>query len=61
MHHAFKLGEAEHNVELSRGPGVYRLHIGEQTISANLADTADGRSWLTLGDQHVEVVVATAR
>jgi acetyl/propionyl-CoA carboxylase alpha subunit len=59
MHHAFKLGEAEYNVELSRGPGVYRLHIGNDTIAVNLADTADGRSWLTLGDRHVEVVVAT--
>ncbi|MDB5972590.1 MAG: biotin/lipoyl-binding protein [Hydrocarboniphaga sp.] len=59
MHHAFKLGEAEHNVELSRGPGVYRLHLGGDTIAVKLADTADGRSWLSIGDRHVEVVVAT--
>lgn len=59
MHHAFKLGEAEHNVELSRGPGRYRLHLGDDTIAVNLAETADGRSWLTLGEHHVEVVVAT--
>ncbi|WP_428311452.1 acetyl-CoA carboxylase biotin carboxyl carrier protein subunit [Hydrocarboniphaga sp.] len=59
MHHAFKLGEAEHNVELSRAPGRYRLHVGDSTIAVNLADTADGRSWLTIADRHVEVVVAT--
>lgn len=59
MHHAFKLGDTEHNVELSRGPGVYRLHLGDSAVAVNLADTADGRSWLTVGERHVEVVVAT--
>ena len=59
MHHAFKLGDTEHNVELSRGPGCYRLHVGDTAIAVNLADSADGRSWLTLGDRHIEVVVAT--
>jgi len=59
MHHAFKLGDTEHNVELSRGAGSYRLHLGDATLAVNLADTADGRSWLSIGERHVEVVVAT--
>lgn len=59
MHHAFKLGEAEHNVELSRGAGGYRLHFGEQVISTDLKAAPDGRAWLTLGEQHIEVVIAT--
>lgn len=58
MHHAFKLGDTEHNVELSRGPGCYRLHMGDTTIAVDLADSADGRRWLTLGERHIEVVVA---
>ena len=32
MHHAFKLGDAEHNLELSRSASAYRLHLGEQVV-----------------------------
>ncbi|MGH8446476.1 MAG: biotin/lipoyl-containing protein [Solimonas sp.] len=59
MHHAFKLGETEHNVELSRGVRAYRLHLGEQTFDVALNSGADGRAWLTVGERHIEVVVAT--
>lgn len=59
MHHAFKLGEADYNVELSRSADAYRLHIGDRVLPINLETGADGRAWLTLGDRHVEVVVAT--
>ena len=59
MHHAFKLGDAEHNVALSRSAQAYRLHVGEQVLDIDLAVAADGRAWLTLGERHLEVVVAT--
>lgn len=59
MHHAFKLGDAEHNVALSRGPGVYRLHREGQTVSVTLAELHNGRALLSIGDHSVEVVVAT--
>ncbi|MGQ0501995.1 MAG: acetyl-CoA carboxylase biotin carboxyl carrier protein subunit [Panacagrimonas sp.] len=59
MHHAFKLGGAEHNVELSRSREAYRLHWGGSTIAVDLRAAADGRAWLTVGERHVEVVIAT--
>lgn len=59
MHHAFKLGDELHNVELSRAAAVYRLHLGDRQIPVDLATAADGRAWLTLGERHVEVVIAT--
>ncbi|HSW14308.1 MAG TPA: biotin/lipoyl-containing protein [Solimonas sp.] len=59
MHHAFKLGDAEHNVEISRSATAYRLHFGEQEIAVDLKTGADGRAWLTLGEKHIEVVIAT--
>ena len=59
MHHAFKLGDAEHNVELSRSANAYRLHVREQIIPVDLKTAPDGRTWLTLGEQHFEVVIAT--
>jgi acetyl/propionyl-CoA carboxylase alpha subunit len=59
MHHAFKLGDVEHNVEISRSADAYRLHLGEQGVVIDLKTGADGRAWLTLGERHVEVVIAT--
>lgn len=59
MHHAFKLLDAEHNLELSRGRAGYRLHVGGQTIVADLRTAPDGRTWLTTGGRHFEVVIAT--
>lgn len=59
MHHAFKLGDAEHNLELSRSASGYRLHLANRVIEIDLKTGADGRAWLTLGDQHVEVAIAT--
>lgn len=59
MHHAFKLLDAEHNLELSRGRDTYRLHFESMVIPVDLKTGADGRAWLTLGDRHVEVVIAT--
>jgi acetyl/propionyl-CoA carboxylase alpha subunit len=59
MHHAFKLGDAEHNVEISRSATAYRLHLGDQSVVIDLKTGADGRAWLTLGERHVEVVIAT--
>ncbi len=59
MHHAFKLGDNEHNLELSRSASAYRLHLGEQVVDVDLKTGADGRAWLTLGERHIEVVIAT--
>lgn len=59
MHHAFKLGEAEHNLEISRGADGYRLHLADQVVSFDLKTGADGRAWLTLDGVHHEVVIAT--
>ena len=59
MHHAFKLGDAEFNVELSRSASAYRLHLGGEVLDIDLKTGADGRAWLTLGKQHLEVVIAT--
>lgn len=59
MHHAFKLGEAEHNLELSRSRSAYRLHLGDAVFDVDLKTGADGRAWLTLGERHIEVVIAT--
>jgi biotin carboxyl carrier protein len=59
MHHAFKLGDAEHNVELSRAAKGYRLHIGDRTLPADLKTGADGRAWLTLNGEHHEIFITT--
>ena len=59
MHHAFKIGDTEHNLELSRSADAYRVHTGDGVIPVNLKTGADGRTWLTLGEQHFEVVIAT--
>jgi biotin carboxyl carrier protein len=58
MHHAFKIRNGEHNVELSRSRDAYRLHWGEEVLEVQLAKAADGRCWLAVGDRRVEVVVA---
>lgn len=59
MHHAFKLGESEHNVELARARESYRLFVGDTRLDVDLKTAADGRAWLTVGERHVEVVIAT--
>ena len=38
MHHAFKLGDREYNVELSRGRDGYRLHFDGRAISISQED-----------------------
>src|SRR5688572_1213577 len=58
MHHAFKLGDAEHNIELSRARQGYRLHIDGRVIPVDLKTSADGHSWLTVNGETVEVFIA---
>ncbi|MEA3134894.1 MAG: hypothetical protein QOG17_2740, partial [Gammaproteobacteria bacterium] len=58
MHHAFRLRNGEHTVELSRSRDAYRLHWREEVLEVKLAKAADGRCWLAVGDRRVEVVVA---
>lgn len=58
MHHAFKLEEELHSVELSRSAKAYRLHFGGQVLDIDLKDGADGRALLSLGERRIEVVIA---
>lgn len=59
MHHAFKLGDAEHNLELSRSAEGYQLHLANQVIAFDLKSGSDNRARLTLDGVHYEVVIAT--
>ncbi len=59
MQHAFKLGDAEHNLALSRSADSYRLHCAGGVIAINLKTSPDGKTWLTVGERHVPVVIAT--
>lgn len=59
MHHAFKLGDAEHNLELSRGADSYRLHLADETRLVDLKTNADGGAWLTLDGMQHKVIIAT--
>ncbi|MES2883994.1 MAG: biotin/lipoyl-containing protein [Pseudomonadota bacterium] len=59
MQHAFKLNDAEHNLALSRGADAYRLHSADGVVAIDLKTTADGKTWLTVGERHVPVVIAT--
>ncbi len=58
MHHAFKISDTEINLELSRSGEGYRLHVSEQVIPVDLKTGADGRSWLIVSGETVEVVIA---
>jgi acetyl/propionyl-CoA carboxylase alpha subunit len=59
MHHAFKIGDTEFNVELSRAKNDYRLHAGDRVIPVDLKAGADGHAWLTVNGETVEVQIAT--
>lgn len=59
MQHAFKLGEAEHNVALARSRSAYCLYVGDAVLEIDLNTAADGRAWLTVDERHIEVVIAT--
>lgn len=59
VHHAFKLGEVEHNVELSRARVDYRLHIDGRVVPVDLKTAADGHCWLTVNGETCEVFLAT--
>lgn len=48
MHHAFKIGDQEHNLALSRTPGGYRLHTDEGTVQVALELGPDGDTTLVL-------------
>ena len=58
MHHAFKLGEVDHNVELSRARDGYRLHLGERVVPANLHVEDDGSAVLTVSGHSERVLIA---
>ncbi len=59
MQHTVKIDAAEYPLALSRSAQAYRLHLADQVISVDLKTSADGRAWLTVGERHLEVVIAT--
>jgi 3-methylcrotonyl-CoA carboxylase alpha subunit len=59
MHHAFKLGDTETNVELSRAPDGYRLHFADRSLPVNLHAEDDGSAVLTVAGHSERVVIAT--
>jgi len=58
MHHAFKIGEAEHELWLSRGPEGYRLHLGEGLLPVALRREDNGACFVTVGETTVPVAIA---
>ncbi len=60
MHHAFKLLDAEHNVELSRTADGYRLHIGERSMPIKLQRSADGSYLLSTGGLDERISIAAS-
>lgn len=58
MHHAFKLGDAEHNLELSRAREGYRLHLADRVLPVNLHREDDGSAVLTLDGRSERVLIA---
>ena len=59
MQHAFTFNDAAHPLALSRSATAYRLHVGDQTLAIDLADGADGTTWLTPGGRRIPVVIAS--
>lgn len=59
MQHAFRIGDLEVPLALSRGPQAYRLQSGDSWLDIDLATDADGRSWLTVAGRRMPVVIAT--
>ena len=59
MHHAFKLGEREYEVELSRSADAYRLHADDGiVVSVQIGTGDDGRARLTVDDIAYDIVTA---
>ncbi|MDE0853279.1 MAG: acetyl-CoA carboxylase biotin carboxyl carrier protein subunit [Nevskia sp.] len=59
MHHAFRLNDAEYNLELSRAPAGYRLHLADRTVPVNLHLEDDGSAVLTVNGRSEKALVAT--
>lgn len=58
MNHAFKLGDAEYNLGLSRAAEGYRLHLGGRSLPVNLHRNDDGSAVLTLEGRSEPAMVA---
>jgi 3-methylcrotonyl-CoA carboxylase alpha subunit len=59
MHDAFKLEDQEYNLELSRAPAGYRLHLADAMLPVNLHLEDDGSAVLTVQGRSERVLVAT--
>jgi acetyl/propionyl-CoA carboxylase alpha subunit len=58
MHHAFRVGEREYAVQLSRGADAYRLHLADEVLDVTLTRAADGRCRLAIGGQCLDIALA---
>ncbi|MBI2383691.1 MAG: biotin/lipoyl-binding protein [Gammaproteobacteria bacterium] len=58
MHHAFKLGEVEHELWLSHSRGDYQLHLGDSLIPVALRRDDHGRCFITTGETTTPVTFA---
>ena len=58
MHHAFKIGDNEQDLWLSRGRDGYVLHLGDRLIPVAFKREDDGRCFVTTGETTSPVVVA---
>jgi len=59
MHHAFKLNDAEYNVELSRAREGYRLHLADRMIPVDLRRDAVGNYTLVVDGRREPIHLAT--
>lgn len=59
MHHAFRLADEEHGVELSRSASGYRLHRGERSHALTLEGPLPGHARLRIDGRSFDIVVAT--
>lgn len=58
MHHAFKIGEQEHELWLSRGRDGYVLHSGDRLIPVAFRRDDNGACFVTTGDVTTPVIAA---
>ncbi|WP_415209133.1 acetyl-CoA carboxylase biotin carboxyl carrier protein subunit [Rudaea sp.] len=60
MHHAFRIGDEEYAVELSRSATGYRLHRDERSDALRVQGELPGRATLIIDGREFDLVVAVA-
>jgi acetyl/propionyl-CoA carboxylase alpha subunit len=59
MHHAFSFNGDDHLLTLSRTTTAYCLHLGDEVYAIDLRNHQDDTATLVIGEQSLEVVIAT--